>query len=197
MGIRVRSVWLVFCLSALSLFLFACENSTGQTAPRADNHNRSQKETSAVAKSLAQRRYTRPSTEVNFILVTIQKKSTGEQAVVVIDNTDWITYCAKMGIPVQPHEKYVEYMTEHGNEPFVMEDVAYDKLSRMAAAEPSAELRAMSREDIAKKYFREFERDYTLADSELCGDASFLRLLLEKGFIVKIGCESGVMFIRF
>lgn len=190
----MRRLLLVGVLLLVSLS-WACKDGNSQVSGGSDNP--AKVSTNQVAKRPTRARYSRPSSEQNFILVTVKNSASAEQSVIVIDNTDWISMASQIGFAAEPHEQYVEFMLGHENTPFEVDPATYAKLAKYAAPEPSAEMRSMSMSQLMDRYFSEFERDYILKDREMMRDASFLRLLLEKQAIVKVGCESGELTVSY
>ena len=147
-----------------------------------------------VAKNPRQRRYRQASTQVTFLLLTIENKETQEQAKVIVDNNIWLRAASQLGIPEEP-TAYKEYMAAHDQEVFAVPSELFTKLKGGIFAE-NAELKALDDEEILDKYFMEIGRSYVAKNHEDRANRELIGNLLERNFDVFIDCESGALTVK-
>lgn len=150
-----------------------------------------------MAKSPTKLRYRPFSTQVTFLLLTLQEEKSGDQYTAVIDNNEWLRLASQTGIPAEPLTAYVDYMLEHENEPFVVSEEVFAKLQKFAAPAPDTDWQKLTNQQLFKRYFTEMNRQYVLSDRELRGNKAFLRGLLERKLLVYIDCESGELTVNY
>lgn len=143
-------------------------------------------------------RYGVPSTQASTILVTVKDEKSGEEATIVVDHEYWLSSNKALNYDYKHHDDYVKMMVEHGAKPFVVDSAQFAKYKKLAAPEPSAELRALSMRELAAKFLmRQSSGSYYTTKPGVQLDRTMLRLFLEKGCACLNSCLNGEDIIAF
>lgn len=166
------------------------ENVNAQTEKRSEN-----KEAGGSMKN-HKKRYGQMSTQAVFISLKVKNRENGEQAEIVLDNSDWLRYADKIGIPTEPVSEYTQYMLDHEKDVFELPGDVYAKLSVFKCAEPFAD-GGLSLDQVLEKYGEEDAPDrYWIKDRKVGGDRAFIKYMLDKDCFVYRDCESGEFIVR-
>jgi hypothetical protein len=157
-----------------------------------------------VTEDVLRRRFSEFSTAGAFVLVKIQNSETGEQSVIVCENTDWYLTAKRQDYPVANQSEYINYMMHYQDTYLPMPGSTYQNLvSNYGANEQStAEDAGRGMALIAERYLEKFfwspggSHAYRIKDRNLSRSAAFLRLLLEMGLVVRRDCESGMIYVE-
>ena len=143
------------------------------------------------------KRYGQMSTQAVFISLSVKNRDTGETADIVLDNSDWLRYADKIGIPTEPIAEYTQYMLAHEGDVFELPADVYEKLS-VYKCEKSFDDGGMSLDQILEKFGKEDDAPdrYWIKDRKVGADRSFIKYLLDKDCFVYRDCESGEYMVR-
>ncbi|MGM9999633.1 MAG: hypothetical protein ACI38Q_09650 [Candidatus Bruticola sp.] len=147
-----------------------------------------------VVKNPRQRRYCRPSTQVNFLLLNIENADTHEQIRAVIDNNLWLKHAADLDIPTE-FPDYAEVMVTRDQGVFVVPSKLFEKF-KAGAFEEDVSLQKLSNEEILERYFNEIGRSFVAKDIDSRSNRALIGNLLERDFLVFIDCESGELTVK-
>jgi hypothetical protein len=157
---------------------------------------------SLVPRSVLLKRFSEFSTAGSFVLVCLQDEATGERTHIVLENEEWHFYSMRKGILSFPSmEEYTRYMIEHANECFPVHSEVFQELNHLFGAPVKDEYIQASREGISflrNKYLKKvpWVYGYEIRDRRYAYDRSFLRMLLERGFVIRRECESGRRYVE-
>ncbi|MBQ7502118.1 hypothetical protein IJT93_05305 [bacterium] len=145
-------------------------------------------------------RYIEPSTLTRFFTVKIKKADSPEVLTVITDNESWLYYSKTFKYSdASSHQNYVAFMMAHENEPFVLDNDAYDKLKKYAVEPLPKELTELSNEELIKRYTT---YDNSTRSLKLRFDAGvkwldLLHLFLERGCVLQQGCLDSSVSVWF
>jgi hypothetical protein len=157
---------------------------------------------SPVPRSVLLRRFSEFSTAGSFVLVCLRDEATVERTHIVLENEEWYFYCGSKGILSFPcRAEYTRYMVEHANECFSVGTEVFNELNHLFGAPVKDEYIQASREGISflrQNYLEKvpWVSGYGIRDRRYAYDRSFLRMLLERGFVIRRECESGRLYVE-
>jgi hypothetical protein len=157
---------------------------------------------SLVPRSVLLKRFSEFSTAGSFVLVCLQDEATGERTHIVLENEEWYFYCGSKGILSFPcRAEYTRYMVEHANECFPVHSKVFQELNHLFGAPEKREYIQARRKGISflrNKYLKKvpWVYGYEIRDRRYAYDRSFLRMLLERGFVIRRECESGRRYVE-
>lgn len=137
--------------------------------------------------------------------MNVENRDSGEQAALVIDNTEW--YMSLLDLKehfIFTKEDYIRFMLEKHDTVFQLPGDLFNELKKGYEAPPPLEFendREQGLAYLADRYLQKFSwspgGDHAwLVKTELQGNRSFLRLLLEMGLVVRRDCESGRIYVE-
>jgi hypothetical protein len=157
---------------------------------------------SKVSRSVLLRRFSEFSTAGSFILLCLQDKSTGKKSHIVLENDEWYFCTQKMlNLSYSSTNEYTQYMVEHATDCFPVPADTFRELNQLFNAPEREDYIQDSRK--GAQFFRDkyLERvpwfsGLAIREQKDANDRSFLRVLLELGFIVRRDCESGRRYVE-
>jgi len=157
------------------------------------------------SQDVLRRRYSVFSTTSSYVTVNVENRDSGEQAALVIDNTEW--YMSLLDLKehfIFTKQDYIRFMTEKHDTVFQLPGDLFSQLKKSYEAPPPLEFekdREQGLVHLADRYLQKFSwspgGDHAwLVKPELQGNRSFLRFLLEMGLVVRRDCESGRIYVE-
>jgi hypothetical protein len=158
-----------------------------------------------VSEDVLRRRFSEFSTAGAFVLVKIQNSETGEQSVIVCENTDWFLTAKRQSYPIASQDEYINYMMHYQDTFLPVPPNSYQHMAGNFDAgvhDAYTEDAALGMALIVEKYLEKFywspggAHAYRIRDRNLSRSADFLRMLLEMGLVLRRECESGMVYIE-
>lgn len=156
--------------------------------------SRSFEDKNKMEQNLRAGRYSRPSTEVSYILVQIKKAGSDETAEIICDHSDWIMYSKVYPYNTKNHDEYVKFMLENDSKPFELEEAAFNKLKRFKVKPLSQDMLSLSRDEFINRFLNAedyYGRKYFTINREAGNANEVIHFILLKGGNVKQRCIDG------